>query len=391
MLALLPTEMDKNAHCHRYESIRCHSCMSQASPPPPSPPSAPSSDHPHPSRHSLHLVNSFKKSFDYCLLEIVAFINLFSTAQGKPDCPDSCEECRRLKATHKLNCFDCQTKRNTKRNTLLALEVLADNNRSKEVREEDECSQAFVDHLLHLDSPQLKHNKREEGVKTRLSKKATITTKSRTNTPELLRVSKIPHSQSIETLKPATEMTPVSIQQRPHSDGSYSTAEPMKCFEAARCPQAWSQITPSTIPRTTLLKATQHDSPASSQQGFLTSVGGDSDSGHIGAVTDSCSKIEITSSSSETRLDTKSTSASLSSLSFSFPPASHSSSSSKNQCDRPLQHEQSYISSSHPRVPNITHSTSFTSHESIEEGSRDESSKHAETHQYGFENPAYQD
>ncbi|XP_063880957.1 uncharacterized protein LOC135111519 isoform X2 [Scylla paramamosain] len=386
------TEMDKNAHCHRYESIMCHSCMSQAHPPPSQP--SPSSDHPHTSLHFLHLVNSFKKSFDYCLLEIVAFINLFNTAQAKSSSPDSCKKCKRLRATHKFSCVDCQTKMNTKRNTVLGLEVLADANRSKGAPEEVECSQAFVDHLLHLDSPQLTHNKREEGAK-----KVPLTRKTGTNTPEFLQVTKIPHSQSLAALKLATEMKPVGIRQRPHSDGSYSTADPMKCFQATRCPQAWCQITQSTIALTTALRGTENDSPASlttssqshvPQQSLRTSVGGDSDSGHTGAFIDNSSKLEITSNSSEIHLDPKSTSASLSSLFFSFPSASHC--SSKNQSDRPLEHKQSYFfSSPYPRVPNLTHSTSFPSHAGIEEGSRGVSSKHTEIDQHGYENPSYQD
>ena len=396
MLALLSTEMDKNAHCHRYESIRCYSCMSQAHTSPSQQPSA--SDQPHSSRHSLHLVNSFKKSFDYCLLEIVAFFNLMSTAQAKPNGPDSCKKCRRLRVAHKLNCIDCQTKRNTKRNTLLGLELLPDTNRSKEAREEEGCSQAFVDHLLHLDSSQLTHNKRGGGVETRLSKKAINTRRSKTNTPELLQVINVPHSQSLTALKPAIEIQSVSTQQRPHSDGSYSTVEPIKSFEAARCSRAWGQFTQSTIPLTTPPRATRNDSLASSQshapqQGFRTSLGGDSDLGHSDAPIETSSRLEITSNFSETGLDTRSRSASISPASFSFPSASQSSSfSSKYQCDRPLEHKQSYLSSSsYPRAPNLTHSTSFLSHESIEECSRGDSSKHADIDQYGFENPAFQD
>lgn len=262
MLALLPTESDKAAHCHRYESIMCDDCMSQDSPPPPQP--SPSSSRPHSSPHSFHQVYSFKKSLNSCLRKIVSFVNFVIAAPTKSESSDSCRKCRRLRAAHKSSCADCQTKMNTKRNTFLGLEALADySNKTRGTPEVVECSQAFVDHLLHLDSSHPSHNRGRGGVELRSGSKLTAAREPVTGTPELIRVSNIPQSVSLAALdKQASKLNPVSVQRRPHSDGDCPAADVTECVRTLWHPNASSQTIQGTILLTTVPRVPKNDSAA---------------------------------------------------------------------------------------------------------------------------------
>ena len=392
ILALLPTEMDMAAQCHRFESIKCHSCMSQTRSLPP-----PASSHPHPYLHSLHQFFSFKKSFECCFRKILSCICFVTAVPTKSSEPNSCRKCLRLRATHKSNCVACQTKMNTKRNILPGLEVLADSNRKRTLGAV-ECSEAFVNHLLHLDSSHSKHNKMEEGIELRSSCK--INTPRRlggTNSCELFLVTKIPYSQSLlAPHQPAIEMSP-------NSNISCPAAEQTKWVQTPRNACTSSQITHSTIPLNTGLWVTGNNSSAPltitsqshiRQQFSSPPLGEDYDSGDGDRPTLINSSLErkMTARLSETCSDTKSSpNTDLSFSFFSVPSASLS--FRKHKSGSPLQCKQTSSSfTPHCSVSSSTSSSfsSSLSHGRLEDGLKITLPKHAETDKHGYNNPAYQ-
>ncbi|XP_050701689.1 uncharacterized protein LOC126988001 isoform X4 [Eriocheir sinensis] len=362
--------------------LDAHSTSPPPPPPPPSP--SPSSSRSPPSSLSFHDVYLFfKRPLDRCLNEIVSFIN-FVTAAPTP----SCKNCQRLRATHKSNCAECQTKMNTRRNTLLGLECAANPKEVLQTPAEVEDSQAFVDHLLHLDSPRPQHRIGQGGIELHSGHNLSVNSPS-----QLIQVNKSARSLNAVGLEQGrSETNPVMVKGRSHSDSSYPVGRHTKRRHLDLRSQAirGSNITStsSLVPERSLTVTSQprlHHRSSSRRRGDR-----NANLRHGNPqppVVDSTSQPKVTFGSYETFSNSGSSSVD---SSLHFPPSSADKKGGSSERTNsffipPFVSSSSLLSSS-----STSTSTSLPHGGHLEGGRSGASPRLTPAHKHGFDNPLFQ-